>query len=1118
MSIKALQAYTFHSKVARYNPELKRRDTWTEANDRVLNMHLSRYPQITEELKWAFEQSKNRRVLGSQRALQYAGAPVLKKHARQYNCTSSYCDRVRFFQEALWLLLCGAGVGFSVQLHHVAKLPDFHECRTKGLTLDTKTYTIPDSIEGWADALGVILATYLPHEQFPEWQGVNVVFDYSEIRPKGAALSSGVGKAPGPEPLKKSLDAIRFLLERCVADGQLRLRSIDAYDIVMHASDAVLSGGVRRAATICLFSPNDSLMIKAKTGDWYYTNPQRGRSNNSVMMLRDETDELTFHQLMESVRQFGEPGFIWSDSTEMMVNPCFHPDERISTDKGQRKLIDLFNEAQPNNVAYDTRPGKDDELDRKRVGIKTTLSSPVRLTQKQADIFKIVTEHGHQLRVTANHKFPTVRGRLELKDLVVGDTLLLPSGEQPFGSEGSFEAGLILGIITGDGVVCNDLAFVDVWEKDFDVLDEIKKYIHSLLKQVSSLANGGREYEDLSWINQGEDKKRIGGLRLFRYLKENLGISNPLSIKDSVPECVWQGNRDMVAGYIQGLFFADGTLNRSYHKTKPTFSWRLNQSNEPLLVEVQQLLGMFGVVSRVTPRRSAGVRLSPDGKGGSKIFPVNSSFDLILNRPNSIEALKSIGCFGRKRDILDGYIAYCGLSCNKPERYITKVKSIEPCGVSDVYCLTQYATNVVIANGIVTGQCAEISMYPVDVETGKSGWSACNLCEINGKKCKTKEDFMIAARAAAIIGTAQAGYTDLAYLGEVSERIFRREALLGVSITGMQDSPEILFDPEIQREVAKLVVSVNTEIATKIGINPAARCTAIKPAGTTSLILGTSSGIHPHHSKRYIRHVQANALEAPFQFLKSKNPSATEKSVWSKNCSDEVISFCIEVPEGSRTKKDVTAIKLLEMVCSTQNNWIKYGKVAKRCIQPWLSHNVSNTINVKPDEWEEVEEFIYAHRKELTGVSLLSSTGDLDYPQAPFVAIHTPSEIVKMYGDGSLMASGLIVDGLTTFDNNLWLACDYAMGVNTLDDSSTEGGNSAKVDWIRRARQFADRYFEGKRKLMTYCLKEVHNWKYWCDLQREYIDVDYKELIEEEDNTKIAENIGCAGGVCELTF
>src|SRR5208282_5392612 len=175
--------------------------------------------------------------------------------------------------------------------------------------------------EVWAEALGVLLASYFPSDGL-EWIGSSVKFDYSKIRPKGSYLSSGVGKAPGPEPLRKSLENIRGLLDRCLSNGQTRLRTIDAYDLVMHASDAVLSGGVRRSATICVFSPDDDLMLNAKTGSWSYTDPQRGRSNNSVLLLRSDTTREQFHAFMSSVKQFGEPGFVWSDSTEMLFNPC----------------------------------------------------------------------------------------------------------------------------------------------------------------------------------------------------------------------------------------------------------------------------------------------------------------------------------------------------------------------------------------------------------------------------------------------------------------------------------------------------------------------------------------------------------------------------------------------------------------------------------------------------------------------------------------------------------------------------------------------------------------------------------------------------------------------------
>jgi ribonucleoside-triphosphate reductase (thioredoxin) len=738
MSVKALQDYTFTSKYARYLSEKKRRETWGEAVERVRDMHIRRYPQIKEEIEWAFEQSRQKRVLGSQRALQFGGPAIEKTNARIYNCIASYCDRLRFFQECFWLLLCGCGTGFSAQKHHIAKLPNFSTSWLDGKKdHEKKTYLIPDTIEGWADATGVLLSSYFGGGDFPEYEGCEVVFDFSAIRPEGAPLKSSSGKAPGPKPLEKALDKVRTLVQNCLAKGQTRFDPINAYDLVMHLSDAVLSGGVRRSATICLFSPDDMEMAMAKTGNWFTENPQRGRSNNSALLVRDKTSKEDFARLMNCVREFGEPGFVWSDNTEVVFNPC-----------------------------------------------------------------------------------------------------------------------------------------------------------------------------------------------------------------------------------------------------------------------------------------------------------------------------------------------------------------------------------------------VEISLYPVDLETGETGWEACNLCEINGKKCKTEEDFKIACRAAAIIGTCQAGYTDLAYLGPISKRIIEREALLGVSITGMMDNPDVLLNAEIQRKLAKYVLEVNEEIAQKIGINPTARATCIKPAGTTSCVLGTASGIHPHHATRYIRRSQGNYLEPPLQYFKKHNPTAVEKSVWSANGTDEIIAFCIEVPKGARTKNDTDAKTLLEYVKLTQENWVMSGTCPERCAKPWLTHNVSNTISVRGNEWDLVADFIYENRKYFCGVSLISIDGDKDYPQAPFSAIYTPVEIAKIYGDGSLMASGLIVDGLHAFDNNLWAACDAALGRG---QPVPEGEDQnpvwmSKSDWVRRAQQFAERYFENDVRQMTYCLKDVANWKYWCDLRRDYKDIDYSGMVEEQDNTKQAQEWACAGGSCSVQF
>jgi ribonucleoside-triphosphate reductase (thioredoxin) len=728
-ALNELQNYTFVSKYARWIESENRRETWKEAVDRVKNMMHTQYADfnISEDINWSYDLMFKKKVLGSQRALQFGGEPILKRHAKIYNCTSSYCDRLRFFQECFWLLLCGSGTGFSVQKHHVSKLPNLSlekKDKRKGVK-----YKIEDSIEGWADALGVLLSSYFnkPSEsKFLEYKDKYIVFDYSNIREKGSQLSSGVGKAPGFEPLQNGLEKIRELLEQCVENKQKKLRPIDAYDIIMHSSDAVLSGGVRRSASLALFSPNDEEMAKAKTGNWYVDNPQRARSNNSALLLKDDTTFEQFKALMESVKEFGEPGFIWSDSTEMTFNPC-----------------------------------------------------------------------------------------------------------------------------------------------------------------------------------------------------------------------------------------------------------------------------------------------------------------------------------------------------------------------------------------------VEVGMWPVDEKSGKSGWQGCNLSTINCSSVVDEEDFYERCKAAAIIGTLQAGFTNLEYLGDITNAIFEREALLGVSLTGIMEKHDLVLTEKVLKKGAKIAVDTNKELAQQININQAARVTCLKPEGTSSSMLGTSSGIHPHHAKRYIRHVQANILEPPYLYFKSYNPQACEKSSWSANNTDEVVKFPIEVPDGSKLKNQLPAVEMLGVVKDAQKNWVHSGKNRSLCTQDFLSHNVSNTVTVKPEEWGDVTKFIYNNRKFFAGISLIPQSGDKDYPQAPFTTVYTSREIAKEYGDASLWCSGLIELGLNAFDNNLWAACDYI----TLNQETDKDGDDKKLFAIKMKR-FAKKYFNEDIRRLTYCMKDVYNWKIYTDLYGSFQKVDYTQLLETEDNTVGIEEISCAGGAC----
>jgi ribonucleoside-diphosphate reductase alpha chain len=330
-------------------------------------------------------------------------------------------------------------------------------------------------------------------------------------------------------------------------------------------------------------------------------------------------------------------------------------------------------------------------------------------------------------------------------------------------------------------------------------------------------------------------------------------------------------------------------------------------------------------------------------------------------------------------------------------------------------------------------------------------------------------------------------------------------------MTGIMEKHDLILSEDVLKKGAKIAVDTNKKMAQKININQAARVTCLKPEGTSSSMLGTSSGIHPHHAKRYIRHVQANVLEAPFQHFKKLNPQACEKSSWSANNTDEVIKFPIEVPDGAKLKNQLPAVEMLGIVKDTQKNWVQSGKNKLLCTQEYLSHNVSNTVTVKPDEWDSVTKYIYDNRKYFAGISLIPQSGDKDYPQAPFTTVYTSREIVKEYGDAALWCSGLIELGLNEFNNNLWAACDY-VSMNQAKENDAE----SRLRFVTKMKNFAGKYFDGDIKRLTYCMKDVYNWKIYCDLFDGFKKVDYTQLSETEDNTVGIEEISCAGGACLL--
>jgi len=566
-----LSDITVHMKYARYLPEQNRRENWNELVIRNRDMHIKKFPEMKTEIEDAYQYVLDKKVLPSMRSMQFGGKPIEISPNRIYNCAYMPIDSIFSFNEAMFLLLGGTGVGYSVQRHHIEQLPEIRKPNANR----SRRYLIADSIEGWADAVKVLMECYTGvRSDSPN-------FDYSDIRPKGSLLKTSGGKAPGPQPLRECLVKIENMLQN-IDDGE-KLSPIQAHDIMCHLADAVLSGGIRRAAMISLFSADDDEMISCKAGDWWASNAQRGRANNSAVLLR--------HRVTEEF-------------------------------------------------------------------------------------------------------------------------------------------------------------FMDLW-------------------------------------------KRI----------------------------------------------------------------QLSGSGEP------------------------GIYFSNDKDWG-------------------------------------------------------------------------------------TNPCCEIALRP---------YQFCNLTEINAATVVDQKDLEERSKVAAFLGTLQATYTDFHYLRNIWRKNTEKDALLGVSMTGIAAGNVLNLDLEMASYAA---TQENVRVAKILGIKPANRVTCVKPAGTTSLVLGSSSGIHAYHAPFYIRRIRVGKNEAIYSYLNQTNPELVEDDYF-KKADGAVISIPQRAPEGA-ILRDESALDLLERVKEFSIRWVRTGHV-----DGLNTHNVSATISIKEEEWDEVSQWMWKNRHYYNGLAVLPYDGGT-YVQAPF--------------------------------------------------------------------------------------------------------------------------------------
>jgi len=577
LSNEILSDITVHMKYAKYIPELNRRESWDDLVTRNKNMHIKKYPELKENIEEVYRLVYEKKILPSMRSLQFGGKPIEISPNRVYNCAYLPIDHIDSFNEVMFLLLGGTGVGYSVQKHHVEKLEPVNKPYTKR----TRRFLVGDSIEGWADAIKVLMKSYMG-----EKRQSTIEFDFSDIRPKGAQLVTSGGKAPGPQPLKECILKITGILNSKEAGDNLS--TIEVHDIVCHIADAVLAGGIRRAALISLFSADDDEMIACKSGNWWETNPQRGRANNSACLMR-------------------------------------------------HKITEEF--------------------------------------------------------------------------------------------------------------------FMDLW-------------------------------------------KRV----------------------------------------------------------------ELSNAGEP------------------------GIYFNNDKDWG-------------------------------------------------------------------------------------TNPCCEIALRP---------YQFCNLCEVNASDIESQEDLNMRVKAAAFIGTLQAGYTDFHYLRDVWRETTEKDALIGVSMTGIGSGVVLGYD---MKKAADVVKRENSRVAKLIGINPAARCTTVKPAGTTSLALGTSSGIHAWHSEYYVRRIRVGKNESIYKYLVENHPELIEDEYFRPHDTavhdTAVISIPQKAPEGA-IMRDESPFDLLERIKKVAMEWVVPGHRKGS-----NTHNVSATVSLKPDQWTFAGRWMWENREHYNGLSVLPYDGGT-YTQAPF--------------------------------------------------------------------------------------------------------------------------------------
>jgi ribonucleotide reductase alpha subunit len=877
-----------YNKYAKYIPALKRRETWEEICDRNAAMHLKKFPQLEDSIRAVYtDYVKTKKVLPSMRSMQFGGRPIELNHTRIYNCCLLPVDNVVAFGETMFLLLGGTGVGYSVQKHHIEKLPVIQGPKTT-----RRRYLVSDSIEGWGDAVKMLLKAYAEGRANPD-------FDFRDIRPKGATLVTAGGKAPGPEPLRICLENLRTVLNGAVGR---KLTTLECHDMQCHIADAVLSGGIRRAAMIAFFSHDDLDMVTCKSGAWWELNPQRGRANNSAVLHRDEIDQDAFQRLWQRVEESnaGEPGVYWTNDKEILSNPCFRGDMELLTSEGYKRIDSLVGKEFLN-------VNKDGNLTAGKVwstGVKPVVE--VRFRHSRAG-------RKPSLYVTPNHTFMLNDGtECEAKDLAGKRLMPYFTGKAIPRVQEDFKAGFMLG----------DACLTDAANPD-------KAGI------VVCIGENDVEVADIFGVTLSDNHRHY--LQSARSLVDKYG----LPVTQTFDRQLGDNRSD---DFLMGLYSANGCVIASGKRVA------LKTTSKLLAQQVVEWLQAKGMTPYVTTNKAKRIQW-PNGEYESR-----ESYDVNLAGLENLIRFAEVVSFvhGYKREALAQAIRESSPT----------VSAVLSAGEAEVFDFTEPETHWGIVNGVVAHNCVEATLRM---------FSFCNLTTVNASDVETQDELNKRVAAATLIGTLQASYTDFHYLRDEWKKVTEEDALIGVSMTGIGSGRVLKLD---LTEAARIVVTVNKDVASLVGINTAARTSLLKPEGTASIVVGSSSGIHAWHAPFYRRRMRLGKNEPLYAYVKANFPELVEDCHFKPHL-EAVLTIPQKAPEGS-ILRDESFLDLLERVRRFNQEWIAPGH--NRGVQ---KHNVSCTISLKPDEWEACGEWMWKHRNEYNGISVLPYDGGT-YIQAPF--------------------------------------------------------------------------------------------------------------------------------------